>query len=215
MSRGSLPRRRNSSRTRCRTDPKSSLAPSARIGSCCGLPDRLRIHSRCEAHRSRTCATLQRGLSPMNITRQATADTLAEYLHGNVGQVELVDRAGRAVIDGEFEEAAAEWSRREVVRHGREAGTGERRFERLNWLPTSSAASASQMWRSSACSREIVKNCSDGRVSPHRHRRQRLGRGSASVAHCQDLNSDPQRRCRSDQVTRSSRSSSRRTRGQS
>ena len=41
----------------------------------------------------------------MNVTRQTVADKIADYLHGKVGQAELVDWAERAMIDADFDEA--------------------------------------------------------------------------------------------------------------
>ena len=41
----------------------------------------------------------------MKVTRQITADKIADYLHGKVSQAELVDWAERATMDAEFEEA--------------------------------------------------------------------------------------------------------------
>ena len=46
--------------------------------------------------------------APMKITRQATADKLSEYLHGELTQAELVDWAERAMMDADFDEADAE-----------------------------------------------------------------------------------------------------------
>ena len=47
----------------------------------------------------------------MKITRQNVADKIADYVQGKVGQAELVDWAERAMMDGEFEPADAEFSR--------------------------------------------------------------------------------------------------------
>jgi len=44
----------------------------------------------------------------MKVTRQITADKIADYLHGKVSQAELVDWAERAMMDAEFEEADME-----------------------------------------------------------------------------------------------------------
>ena len=44
----------------------------------------------------------------MNITRQIVADKIADYLHGKLGQVELVDWAERAMMDTDFDEADTE-----------------------------------------------------------------------------------------------------------
>ena len=44
----------------------------------------------------------------MKITRQITADKIADYLHGKLSQAELVDWAERAMMDAEFEAADAE-----------------------------------------------------------------------------------------------------------
>jgi len=41
----------------------------------------------------------------MKITRQFVADKIADYLHGKLGQAELVDWAERAVMDAEFDKA--------------------------------------------------------------------------------------------------------------
>ena len=41
----------------------------------------------------------------MKVTRQITADKIADYLHGKVSQAELVDWAEHAMMDAEFEEA--------------------------------------------------------------------------------------------------------------
>ena len=41
----------------------------------------------------------------MKINRQIAADKIAEYLHGNVSQAELVDWAERAMMNAEFDEA--------------------------------------------------------------------------------------------------------------
>ena len=53
--------------------------------------------------------------APMKITRQATADKLSEYLHGELTQAELV-----------------EWSPREAVRHG-PMPHGERGVRASHW----------------------------------------------------------------------------------
>ena len=44
----------------------------------------------------------------MGITRQITADKIADYLHGKVSQAELVDWAERAMMEADFEEADRE-----------------------------------------------------------------------------------------------------------
>ena len=44
----------------------------------------------------------------MKITRQIAADKIADYLHGNVSQAELVDWAERAMMDADFDEADTE-----------------------------------------------------------------------------------------------------------
>ncbi len=44
----------------------------------------------------------------MKITRQITADKIADYLHGKVSQAELVDWAERAMMEADFEEADVE-----------------------------------------------------------------------------------------------------------
>ncbi len=44
----------------------------------------------------------------MKITRQITANKIADYLHGKVTQAELVDWAERAMMDAEFDEADIE-----------------------------------------------------------------------------------------------------------
>lgn len=44
----------------------------------------------------------------MKITRQITADKIADYLHGKLSQAELVDWAERAMIDAMFEPTDAE-----------------------------------------------------------------------------------------------------------
>jgi hypothetical protein len=44
----------------------------------------------------------------MEITRQIAAEKIADYLHGKVGQTELVDWAERAMMDAEFDEADIE-----------------------------------------------------------------------------------------------------------
>ncbi len=41
----------------------------------------------------------------MKITREITADEIADYLHGKVSQAELVDWAERAMMEADFEEA--------------------------------------------------------------------------------------------------------------
>ncbi len=41
----------------------------------------------------------------MKITRQVTADKVADYLHGNISQADLVDWAERGLMDADFEEA--------------------------------------------------------------------------------------------------------------
>ena len=41
----------------------------------------------------------------MKITRRVVADKIADYLHGNVSQAELVDWAERAMMDADFDEA--------------------------------------------------------------------------------------------------------------
>lgn len=43
-------------------------------------------------------------IGSMKITRQIAADKIADYLHGKLGQTELVDWAERAMMDEEFEE---------------------------------------------------------------------------------------------------------------
>jgi hypothetical protein len=40
----------------------------------------------------------------MKITRQIAADKIADYLHGKLGQTELVDWAERAMMAADFEE---------------------------------------------------------------------------------------------------------------
>ena len=40
----------------------------------------------------------------MKVTRQIVADKIADYLHGKVSQIELVDWAERAMMDAEFDE---------------------------------------------------------------------------------------------------------------
>lgn len=40
----------------------------------------------------------------MKITRQIAADKIADYLHGKLSQVELVDWAERAMMDADFDE---------------------------------------------------------------------------------------------------------------
>jgi hypothetical protein len=44
----------------------------------------------------------------MKITRQIAAEKIADYLHGKVGQAELVDWSERAMMDAEFDEADIE-----------------------------------------------------------------------------------------------------------
>jgi hypothetical protein len=44
----------------------------------------------------------------MNVTRQITADKIADYLRGKLSQAELVDWAERAMMDAEFEPPDAE-----------------------------------------------------------------------------------------------------------
>ncbi len=44
----------------------------------------------------------------MKITRQIAAEKIADYLHGKLGQAELVDWAEGAMIDAEFDEANIE-----------------------------------------------------------------------------------------------------------
>ncbi len=44
----------------------------------------------------------------MKITRQTTADRIADYLHGTVSQPALVDWAERAMMEANFEEADVE-----------------------------------------------------------------------------------------------------------
>ena len=44
----------------------------------------------------------------MKITRQITADKIADYLHGKVSQAELVDWAERAMMEADFEDADVE-----------------------------------------------------------------------------------------------------------
>jgi hypothetical protein len=44
----------------------------------------------------------------MKVTRQIVADKIADYLHGKVSQVELVDWAERAMKDAEFDEPDTE-----------------------------------------------------------------------------------------------------------
>lgn len=44
----------------------------------------------------------------MKVTRQITADKIADYLHGKVSQAELVDWAERALMDAEFDDADTE-----------------------------------------------------------------------------------------------------------
>jgi hypothetical protein len=44
----------------------------------------------------------------MKITRQVAAEKIADYLHGKVSQVDLVDWAERAMMEAEFEEADIE-----------------------------------------------------------------------------------------------------------
>lgn len=44
----------------------------------------------------------------MRITRQITADKIADYLHGKLSQAELVDWAEWAMMDTEFEPADIE-----------------------------------------------------------------------------------------------------------
>ncbi|MBA2585678.1 MAG: hypothetical protein H0U99_04255 [Chthoniobacterales bacterium] len=44
----------------------------------------------------------------MGITRQITADKIADYLHGKVSQAELVDWSERAMMDAEFDAADVE-----------------------------------------------------------------------------------------------------------
>lgn len=39
----------------------------------------------------------------MKVTRQITADKIADYLHGKLSQAELVDWAERATMEAEFE----------------------------------------------------------------------------------------------------------------
>ncbi len=41
----------------------------------------------------------------MKITRQIVADKIAEYLHGELSQAELVDWAERAIMDANFDDA--------------------------------------------------------------------------------------------------------------
>lgn len=43
-------------------------------------------------------------INAMKITRQIAADKIADYLHGKLGQTELVDWAECAMMDAEFEE---------------------------------------------------------------------------------------------------------------
>jgi hypothetical protein len=44
----------------------------------------------------------------MKITRQIAAEKIADYLHGKVGQAELVDWSERAMMDAELDEANIE-----------------------------------------------------------------------------------------------------------
>jgi hypothetical protein len=44
----------------------------------------------------------------MKVTRQIVADKIADYLHGKVSQVELVDWAERAMKDAEFDDPDTE-----------------------------------------------------------------------------------------------------------
>ena len=44
----------------------------------------------------------------MKITRQIAAEKIADYLHGKVSQVDLVDWAERAMMDADFDEADIE-----------------------------------------------------------------------------------------------------------
>jgi hypothetical protein len=41
----------------------------------------------------------------MKITCQIAAEKIADHLHGKVGQADLVDRAERAMMDGELPKA--------------------------------------------------------------------------------------------------------------
>ena len=41
----------------------------------------------------------------MKITRQIVANRITDYLHGKVGQAELVDWAERAIMEADFHEA--------------------------------------------------------------------------------------------------------------
>ena len=43
----------------------------------------------------------------MKITRQITADKIADYLHGKVTQADLVDWAERATMDADFDDPDA------------------------------------------------------------------------------------------------------------
>ena len=42
----------------------------------------------------------------MRVTRQITADKIADYLHGKLSQAQLVDWAENAIMNGEFEEGS-------------------------------------------------------------------------------------------------------------
>jgi predicted DsbA family dithiol-disulfide isomerase len=44
----------------------------------------------------------------VKVTRQIAADQIADYLHGKLSQAELVDRAERAMMDSDFDEADTE-----------------------------------------------------------------------------------------------------------
>ena len=44
----------------------------------------------------------------MKVTRQITANKIADYLHGKLSQAELVDWAEAAMMEAEFEPADAE-----------------------------------------------------------------------------------------------------------
>ena len=44
----------------------------------------------------------------MKVTRQITADQIADYLHGKLSQAQLVDWAEGAMMDGQFDPTDAE-----------------------------------------------------------------------------------------------------------
>ena len=44
----------------------------------------------------------------MKVTRQITADQIADYLHGKLSQAQLVDWAEAAMMDGQFDPTNAE-----------------------------------------------------------------------------------------------------------